>query len=59
MVGVTPAVIGCVQATEAIKYVLGLGELLTDRLLIYDGLNMKFVELIVKKDPECRLCGKL
>jgi adenylyltransferase/sulfurtransferase len=57
VIGVTPAVIGCIQATEAIKYILGIGKLLTDRLLIYDGLNMKFTELMVKRDPECEHCG--
>lgn len=57
VVGVTPAVIGCIQATEAIKYLLGLGDLLTGRLLIYDGLAMRFHEMKVKKDPGCPECG--
>jgi molybdopterin-synthase adenylyltransferase len=56
VVGVTPAVIGCIQATEVIKYILGVGELLTDRLLIYDGLNMRFSEVKLKKDPNCCEC---
>jgi len=56
MVGVTPAVIGCIQATEVIKYFLGTGELLTDRLLIYDGLSMRFSEVKLRKDPNCREC---
>jgi len=56
VVGVTPAVIGCIQATEVIKYFLGIGELLTDRLLIYDGLSMKFSEVGLKKDPNCCEC---
>ncbi|MFC1989094.1 ThiF family adenylyltransferase [Chloroflexota bacterium] len=56
VIGVTPAVIGCIQATEAIKYILGIGKLLTDRLLVYDGLNMKFTELTVKRDPNCEHC---
>ena len=59
VVGVTPAVIGCIQATEVIKYIVGIGELLTNRLLIYDGLNMKFTELKVKKRPNCEHCGHL
>ncbi len=57
VIGVTPAVIGCIQATEVIKYVVGIGKLLTNRLLVYDGLNMKFTELVVKRDPNCEHCG--
>ena len=59
VIGVTPAVIGCIQATEAIKCITGLGQLLVNRLLIYDGLKMKFTELAVKKDPDCEHCGHL
>ncbi len=57
VLGVAPAVIGCIQATEAIKYIVGIGRLLTDRLLVYDGLNMKFSEFSVKRDPDCEHCG--
>ncbi len=57
MIGVTPAIIGCIQATEVIKYIVGIGELLTNRLLIYDGLNLKFTELKVKKDHNCEHCS--
>jgi adenylyltransferase/sulfurtransferase len=59
VIGVTPAVIGCIQATEVIKYIIGIGQLLTNRLLIYDGLNMKFTEFKLKRDPNCEHCGKL
>jgi len=59
VIGVTPAVIGCIQATEVIKYLVGMGQLLADRLLVYDGLNMKFTEFKVKKDPDCPHCGEL
>ena len=59
VIGVAPAVIGCIQAVEVIKYIVGIGELLTNRLLIYDGLNLKFTELNVKKDPNCEQCGHL
>jgi len=59
VIGVTPAVIGCIQATEVIKYIVGTGKLLTNRLLVYDGLNMKFTELVVKKDPNCEHCSHL
>jgi adenylyltransferase/sulfurtransferase len=57
VIGVTPAVIGCIQATEVIKYIVGLGELLTDRLLNYDGLRMKFSEFTINRDPNCEVCG--
>ncbi len=57
VIGVTPAVIGCIEAAEAIKYIVGIGKLLTNRLLVYDGLNMKFTELVVKRDPNCECCG--
>ena len=59
VIGVTPAIIGCIQAAEVIKYIVGIGELLTNRLLIYDVLNLKFTELKVKKDPNCKHCGHL
>jgi len=59
MIGATPAVIGCIQAAEVIKYIVGIGELLTDRLLIYDGLNLMFSEFRVRKDPDCAQCGHL
>ena len=59
VIGVTPALIGCIQAAEVIKYIVGLGELLTNRLLIYDGLNLKFTELEVARDPDCDHCGHL
>jgi len=57
VIGVTPAVIGCIQVTEVIKYITGIGKLLTNRLLVYDGLNMIFTELAVKRDPNCEHCG--
>ena len=59
VIGVTPAVIGCIQATEVIKYIVGIGELLTDKLLNYDALNMEFTEFKVKKDPYCEHCGHM
>ncbi len=59
VIGVAPAVVGCIQATEVIKYIVGIGQLLTNRLLIYDGLNMKFTEFRVKKDPNCEHCSHL
>jgi adenylyltransferase/sulfurtransferase len=59
VVGVTPGVIGCIQATEVIKYIVGIGQLLTNRLLVYDGLNLRFSEFKVKRDPKCEYCGHL
>jgi len=59
VLGATPAVIACIQATEVIKYIVGIGELLTNRLLVFDGLDMKFTELKVKKDPNCEHCSHL
>jgi molybdopterin/thiamine biosynthesis adenylyltransferase len=57
VIGVAPAIIGCIQATEVIKYITGLGELLIDRLLIYDGLRMTFSELRVNRESGCEHCG--
>jgi adenylyltransferase/sulfurtransferase len=59
VLGATPGVIGCIQATEVIKYITGIGSLLTNRLLIYDGLNMKFTELQVVRIKNCECCGNL
>ena len=59
VIGVTPAVIGCIQATEAIKYITGMGNLLTNRLINYDALSMTFTEFTVKRDPDCEHCGKI
>ncbi len=58
VLGTVPALIAMIQATEVIKYITGVGELLTDRILIYDGFSMKFMEISIKKDPECTVCGK-
>jgi len=59
VIGVAPAVIGSIQATEVIKYLLGIGRLLTNRLLIYDGLQAKFSEFKVDRNPTCDHCGSL
>ncbi len=59
VIGVTPAVIGSIQATEVIKYLVGIGKLLTNRLLIYDGLKVAFSEFKVNKNPNCDHCGSL
>jgi adenylyltransferase/sulfurtransferase len=59
VIGVAPAVIGSIQATEVIKYLLGIGKLLTNRLLIYDGLTATFNEFAINKNPDCDHCGTL
>jgi molybdopterin/thiamine biosynthesis adenylyltransferase len=58
VIGVLPGVIGSIQATEAIKFLLDIGNLLTDRLLIYDALKMSFRTVDLSRNPACRLCGK-
>ncbi len=57
VLGVLPGIIGVIQATEAIKVMLGIGEPLIGRFLIYDALKMKFREMKLRKDPECPVCG--
>jgi adenylyltransferase/sulfurtransferase len=57
VLGILPGVIGLIQATEAVKIILGKGELLVGRLLLYDALNMRFRELKIKRDPACPVCG--
>jgi len=57
VLGVLPGVIGTIQATEAIKLILGAGEPLIGRFLIYDALKMRFRELKLRKDPDCPVCG--
>lgn len=52
-----PGVIGLVQATEAIKVLIGIGEPLIGRLLTYDALGMRFREVRLRRDPKCPLCG--
>jgi molybdopterin-synthase adenylyltransferase len=59
VIGVTPGIIGLIQATEVIKYLVGAGDLLTNRLLRYDGLALRFTEFKVKKNPLCDHCGHL
>ena len=53
-----PGIIGVVQATEAIKVLLGIGEPLIGRLLTYDALGMRFREVKLRRDPKCPLCGE-
>ena len=57
ILGMLPGILGSIQAAEAVKYLLGLGELLTDRLLIFDALAMRFREVRGKRDVACPVCG--
>ncbi len=57
VLGVLPGVVGTIQATEAVKLIIGAGDPLIGRLLFYDALKMKFREFKVRKDPACPMCG--
>lgn len=57
VLGVLPGVMGNIQATEALKVLLGAGETLVGRLLIYDALDLDFTELKIRRDPDCPACG--
>ena len=58
VLGVLPGIVGTIQAAEAIKLLLGVGEPLIGRLLLFDALRMRFRELALEKDPGCPLCGE-
>ena len=57
VLGILPGTIGLIQATEAVKLILGAGEPLVGRLLLYDALAMRFRELKLRRNPECPVCG--
>ncbi len=57
VLGVLPGIVGSLQAIETIKLILGAGDSLVGRLLLFDALGMHFRELKLKKNPDCRLCG--
>ena len=57
VLGVLPGIMGVLQATEAIKLLLGLGTTLAGRLLLYDALATRFRELKLRRDPKCPTCG--
>ncbi|MFC1945131.1 ThiF family adenylyltransferase [Chloroflexota bacterium] len=59
ILGPTAGIIASIEALEVIKYLVGIGDLLEGRLLIYDGLSAKYTEFEVTKDPECEYCGHL
>jgi len=58
VLGILPGAIGIVQATETVKLILGIGEPLVGRLLLYDALGMRFREMKLRKDPNCPVCGE-
>jgi len=57
LLGTVPGVIGPIQAMEVLKYLLGIGKLLSDRLLTYDAINSRFRTVRVPPNPACRVCG--
>jgi adenylyltransferase/sulfurtransferase len=57
VLGILPGTIGLIQATETVKLILGIGEPLVGRLLLYDALGMRFRELKLRRNPECPVCG--
>src|SRR5579872_888191 len=59
VLGILPGTVGLIQATEAVKLILGIGESLIGRLLLYDALAMRFRELRLRKNPECPVCGEI
>ena len=58
VLGVLPGIVGCIQAMETIKLILGNGQPLVGRLLLFDALGMRFRELKLRKSPECPVCGE-
>src|SRR5690348_109529 len=58
VLGILPGTVGLIQATETVKLILGIGEPLVGRLLLYDALGMRFRELKLRKNPECPVCGE-
>lgn len=58
VIGVLPGIIGTIQANETIKLILGIGEVLSGRLLTFDALRMQFKELKLKSDKDCPVCGE-
>jgi len=57
VLGVLPGIVGSIQAMETIKLILGRGDNLVGRLLLFDALGMKFRELKLRKNPQCPMCG--
>ncbi|NRB75604.1 MAG: molybdopterin-synthase adenylyltransferase MoeB [Verrucomicrobiales bacterium] len=58
VLGVLPGIVGCLQANEAIKLILGIGDPMIGRLLHFDALSFRFREIKLRRDPECAVCGE-
>ena len=58
VLGILPGIVGLIQATEVVKFVLGKGETLVGRLMLFDALGMKFREMKLRKDKDCPICGE-
>jgi molybdopterin/thiamine biosynthesis adenylyltransferase len=58
VLGVLPGTIGSIQATETIKYLMGVGDVLDTRMIFYDALEMSFEEMPFRKNPDCPVCGE-
>jgi sulfur-carrier protein adenylyltransferase/sulfurtransferase len=58
VLGVLPGIIGSLQANEALKLALGIGESLSGRLLLFDALSTEFSEVTLRRDPNCPVCGE-
>jgi molybdopterin/thiamine biosynthesis adenylyltransferase/rhodanese-related sulfurtransferase len=58
VLGVLPGVVGSIQATEALKLALGIGDMLVGRLLLFDALAASFTEVSLRRDPACPVCGE-
>ncbi|MBW3666229.1 MAG: ThiF family adenylyltransferase, partial [Actinobacteria bacterium] len=58
VIGVVPGVIGSIQAMEAVKILLGIGDTLAGRLLVYDALDQDFTTVSVRRDPDCPACAE-
>ncbi|SIQ82606.1 adenylyltransferase and sulfurtransferase [Haladaptatus litoreus] len=58
VLGVLPGTVGCMQATETVKQLIGVGELLEGRMVFYDAMDMSFEEVEYRKNPDCPVCGE-
>ncbi|HEB31525.1 MAG TPA: molybdopterin-synthase adenylyltransferase MoeB [Spirochaetes bacterium] len=58
VLGILAGTIGLLQATEAIKHILGIGDLLINKLMVYNALKMEFRKISLKRNPDCQLCGE-
>ena len=58
VLGILPGIVGLIQATEVVKIILGKGETLVGRLILFDALEMKFREMKLRKDKDCPICGE-